>query len=62
MSWWEGLAPLAIIGVMLCVAGNSQDLLTKLQTGRPKHPGSDMWDKAMEKRDARLLEELNRST
>ncbi|KAL3689052.1 hypothetical protein R1sor_015361 [Riccia sorocarpa] len=62
MSWWESVAPLAIIGAMLCVAGNSQDLFNKLTTGKPKHPGADEWDKAMEKRDARVLEEYNKSS
>jgi hypothetical protein len=30
----------------------------KLQILQPKHPGSDSWDKAMEERDARLLDEV----
>ncbi|KAJ7566106.1 hypothetical protein O6H91_02G088300 [Diphasiastrum complanatum] len=58
MSWWESLLPMGIIGGMLMVMGNIQYGVDKAMHGKPKHPGADMWDRLMEERDNRLLEEV----
>jgi len=36
---------------------NSQDVINKFTTGKPKHPRNDAWDRAMDERDARIKEE-----
>lgn len=55
--WWESLLPMGIIAGMLVIMGTSQDLIHKAVYGKPKHPCSDAWDRAMEQRDYRILKE-----
>ncbi|KAI5054729.1 hypothetical protein GOP47_0029874 [Adiantum capillus-veneris] len=52
--WWESVIPMGIICGMFFVMGESQDFLHKLAFGKPKHPCSDSWDRAMDERDYRI--------
>ncbi|XP_020102006.1 NADH dehydrogenase [ubiquinone] 1 alpha subcomplex subunit 1-like isoform X2 [Ananas comosus] len=58
----EAVLPLGIIAAMLCVMGNAQYRIHKAVHGRPKHPGNDVWDVAMERRDKKLLEQHSASS
>jgi hypothetical protein len=44
---------------MIFVMANSQDVINKLTTGKPKHPRNDAWDRAMDERDARIKQEAH---
>ncbi|KAH7444524.1 hypothetical protein KP509_02G081200 [Ceratopteris richardii] len=52
---WESAIPMAIVVGMVFLMGESQGFFHKLYYGKPKHPCSDAWDRAMEQRDVRLL-------
>jgi hypothetical protein len=54
---WESMLPMAVISAMIFVMANSQDVINKFTTGKPKHPRNDAWDRAMDERDARIKEE-----
>ncbi|CAM6011648.1 unnamed protein product [Sphagnum balticum] len=58
---WESMLPMAVISAMIFVMANSQDVINKFTTGKPKHPRNDAWDRAMDERDARIKEEATRA-
>ncbi|KAH8945800.1 hypothetical protein BDL97_12G060000 [Sphagnum fallax] len=58
---WESMLPLGVISAMIFVMANSQDVINRFTTGKPKHPRNDAWDRAMDERDARIKEEATRA-
>ncbi|KAH9552612.1 hypothetical protein CY35_09G075400 [Sphagnum magellanicum] len=56
---WESMLPMGVISAMIFVMANSQDVINKLTTGKPKHPRNDAWDRAMDERDARIKQEAH---
>ncbi|CAK9861839.1 unnamed protein product [Sphagnum jensenii] len=58
---WESMLPMAVISAMIFVMANSQDVINRFTTGKPKHPRNDAWDRAMDERDARIKEEATRA-
>jgi NADH dehydrogenase (ubiquinone) 1 alpha subcomplex subunit 1 len=52
---WESAPPFALIIAMLGGMGGIQAGVHKLFHGKPKAVGADAWDRAAEKRDARVL-------
>ncbi|CAK9278638.1 unnamed protein product [Sphagnum jensenii] len=56
---WESMLPLRVISAMISVMKNSQDVINKLTTGKPKHPRNDAWDRVMDERDARIKQEAH---
>jgi hypothetical protein len=58
---WESMLPMGVISAMIFVMANSQDVINKLTTGKPKHPRNDAWDRAMDERDARIKQEAHQN-
>lgn len=54
MGWYESLVPFGIIAGAICAMGASQYAAQMFFHGKPKHIGSDNWDRRLELRDAWL--------
>lgn len=56
-AWVEAVIPLGIIASMVAAMGGLQVGVDKLMYGKPKLTGADAWDRMVQKRDKRLMEE-----
>lgn len=56
-AWVEAIVPLAIITVAVGAMGGLQGVVQQLVYGKPKPIGADEWDRLVETRDRRVLQE-----
>lgn len=60
-AWIEAVVPLVLITGLIGAAGGLQLGVQHLFYGKPKLVGADDFDRIVEKRDARILEEWQKS-
>lgn len=60
-AWVEAVIPLCLITGLLGAAGGLQYGVHHLFNGKPKLVGADAFDRLVEKRDEKLMEEWKKS-
>ena len=60
-AWIEAVVPLGLITGLIAAAGGLQLGVQQLFYGKPKLVGADDFDRLVEKRDQKMLEEWQKS-